>query len=337
VASVGGQVHFGYYTGTSPEWEVVPIKERIYSSPTLADLDQDGLPEVFIGTDEGKLYCFDGKTRVREFLIDVRDELSKSKGVVYEENLELRSPCGIGDITGDGTPDIVVTTRQGIILFFDGSTRTLLGVEEFNKPKTYLPGRHSAPLFADLDGDNRMDVIATSNAGEVRAFRKGIGGIQTLWEYSLGEKNRLIGTPALGDLNKDGTMDIVVGGEDGGITLLNGRLGASERLLWQDFTGEVSITASPTIADVNGDGFLDILIMDDNHRLSLYSTNSQVFKNDILWGMVYGSPTHEGSLTLRQRSAGSYQISFLLSLILFLGTFFNFSIVQIRRRSKIER
>jgi outer membrane protein assembly factor BamB len=336
VASVGGQVHFGYSRGTSPEWEAVSLHERVYSSPTLADFDQDGFFEVLIGTDEGMLYGLDGKTREREFIVDVKDELSKSMGVKYVEDLQFRSPCSAGDITGDGTPDIIATARQGIILFFDGLTRSLLGFKKFKRPERLLPERHSAPLIADLNGDHRMDVISTSNAGDIRAFMRGTGGIQPLWEFALGEKNRLIGTPALGDVNKDGTPDIVVCGEDGKISLLDGRFGARERLLWQDSVS-VSITTSPAIADVDGDGSLDILITDNLHNLTLFNTNSRVFKNEIIWGMLYGSSSHQGSLILQKRSVGIYQIFFLFSLVFFFGNLANFSIVQVRRRRKIEK
>ena len=337
VASVGGQVHFGYMKGTNPEWKAVPLEERVYSSPTLADFDADGILEVLIGTDEGMLYGFDGKTREKKIALDVKDELSKRMGVKFEEDLQFRSPCGAGDMTGDGTPDMVAIARQGMIFFFDGKTRNLLEYKKFNRPERLLPERHSAPLLADLDGDKNTDAIATSNSGEVYAFRKGIGGIQVLWEFSLGSANRLIGTPALGDVNKDGFVDVVIGGEDGRISILNGRSGISDRLLWQDSSEGIPITSSPLLSDVNGDGSLDILVMDVNHKVSFYKTNSRVFKNEVLWGMLYGFPTHTGNLFIQPRHTGILQTFFVLSIILLLGTSLNFIMVRARRRKKIER
>ncbi|HII07119.1 MAG TPA: VCBS repeat-containing protein, partial [Methanotrichaceae archaeon] len=95
-----------YFKGFIDSFRAIPIDETvtgdwiqtakpIWSSPALADIDDDGELEIVVGTNEGKLYVFnqDG-SRVAGFPTTAEDSICSSPA--------------IADLNGDGSLDIVV-------------------------------------------------------------------------------------------------------------------------------------------------------------------------------------------------------------------------------------
>jgi MYXO-CTERM domain-containing protein len=157
-----------------------------------------------------------------------------------EHDRTLSSPA-IGDVDGDGSPDIVLGTNQNVqemgpvyAIHADGNDHAggpflenfpikILSIET-------LPlvgeGIFSSPALADVDGDGDMEIAIAGNAGPprvfdadgymVRAMENGVAG-DPIRDYgpmsdSQDKPLQVIFTnPAFGDLNNDGRLDLMQG------------------------------------------------------------------------------------------------------------------------------
>ena len=140
------------------------------ASPTLADLDADGVLDVAIGTfgsEHGKgaggsVYAWKGDgTAIAGF------PTSSGGGVVLGQIVTA-------DLDADGGQDLLVATGA-LIKAIDGST----GAELFKLGEGKNVGFQNSPVVADIDADGRLDVIAAGTvntaAGDGRIYRWQLG------------------------------------------------------------------------------------------------------------------------------------------------------------------
>jgi FG-GAP-like repeat len=178
-------------------------------------------------------------------------------------------PAGlaVGDLNGDGKPDIVVTNFG-----FSGTVSVLLnnGNGTFGAKADYAAGHYPKGVtLADLRGTGKDDIIvgdyyndAETSGGVSVLLNNGSGTGFSRTSYTTGG----YGTTgvAVGDLHGNGKLDIVaaVGNFSGLVSVLpgngNGTFGARN-----DYATD-SYPYSVAVADVNGDGKLDIVTANDN-------------------------------------------------------------------------
>ncbi len=190
------------------EWEAGNV--GCMAMPVVADLDGDGLPEVLvnegygIGTGTIRVYRGDGSGLVMT--------LSAAAG--------YGSPAAVGDVTGDGNPDIVVVNEYANSLMAVGDYTIKL----FNNAGFLLwESDHfvgldfdyaTAPVISDMDHDGHVEIIAgrvilnaDGSTRGVGAHGRGSYGITTFGQYTLSEAS----VPAVADLDLDGVEEVIVG------------------------------------------------------------------------------------------------------------------------------
>lgn len=122
------------------------IGEVNFGSPALADFDNDGTLEIVIGTDEG-LYVFYGNGN----LVDGWPVSTPTSDVA------------IGDVNGDGNPDIVygsLTEEKLYARNFDGSVLD-------GWPKMISGTVYYSPAIADLDNDGDVEIVYSTTEDKV--------------------------------------------------------------------------------------------------------------------------------------------------------------------------
>ncbi|MFL5341255.1 MAG: CAP domain-containing protein [Gemmataceae bacterium] len=168
-----------------------------------------------------------------------------------------------GDLTGDGSDDIVVAPGAGttpLVRIYDG-----VSGQEVREFLAYDPSFTDGVNVAvgDVNGDGRLDIITGADSGggpHVKVFDGATGQqIRSFFAYNptFGGGVRV----AAGDVNGDGKTDIITGAGPGGgphVEVWDGATGLVMRSFFAyapNFIGGVHVGAG----DLNGDGRADVI------------------------------------------------------------------------------
>jgi subtilisin family serine protease len=359
-----------------PGW---PINQHLYTmscSPALADVDSDGLDEIFVVQGDFKLNGFgangtalagwpvvdnfpdgstpaiidldgDGDLEVIEGLGNINGE-----GFLYAYHHDgtpvvgfpatftgyLHASVVVGDVDGDGHPEIVVIDKTGSLwtqhaeaLIYSGS-----GALKRSIPLAGNTFFGTMPALADLDGDGVQEIIVQTEKtqmtdhtgypeGAINVVR-GDGTNYPGWPVMLPSGYQIGNSaPVIGDADGDGLPDIVLtlreyddGATDTtGLVLVYSRNG----VLHPHFPKTLPIGAGavPAIADIDADGRNEIIITGNywGADIGLYSGYyDKVWVYDLggpsygptLWGQFMGNARHTGASVTVNPNPRAYRL-----------------------------
>lgn len=198
----------------------IPEAAHLNGVPVLVDLTGNGRLELLVGSFNQGIFLY-------------RDEgaLGKPRFVPVGEGAIARPPRGnyfapaVGDLTGNGLPDLVVGEGSGRLTFFRNvggegepafelEPEALAGVEV---------GARSVPELVDAMGNGRLDLVVGGRDGRILVFENlGVGtdGLPRFREEGteLEAPFPRLAAPRLVDLSGNGRLDLLVGSQDGGVT-----------------------------------------------------------------------------------------------------------------------
>jgi hypothetical protein len=195
------------------------ILETIQSTPALYDINQDSRPEIFIGT--GNFYFNNSPDHpthgFRLFAFDSQGHFVPG----WEGGKALGGPVpaspAIGDITGDASPEIVISSLDKRLYAFHHNGQPVNGFpmtprNQFGEEGGQDVGK--TPILADFDGDGKMEIGLTLGWSPV--LIDGDGRILTNTDV-FNDPNTphyltdglLMNNLAVGDLNNDGNLEMV--------------------------------------------------------------------------------------------------------------------------------
>ncbi len=178
-------------------WENNVPNGKMYHGPTIADIDDDGVQEVIIGTYEGIIYCLNGTNGLIKWTYQLDDK-------VY-----IGAPTTIGDLNGDGKYEIAfIDFCNLVILTSDGK---LLWKYQMKENSTSFRGA----IFTDMNNDNILDVVFGNSAGELIALNGPDGAV--IFNLDLradyGKEFNIDHAPICADFNGDGLYELfIIGG-----------------------------------------------------------------------------------------------------------------------------
>jgi FG-GAP-like repeat/Abnormal spindle-like microcephaly-assoc'd, ASPM-SPD-2-Hydin len=194
--------------------------------------------------------------------------------VAYDSGGLSPTSIAIGDVNGDGKPDVVVAQCSGFYLgaICEGEVGVLLGNGNgtLQAAVNYSSDGDTtnAVALADLNGDGNLDILATNGStangnygGSVAVLLgNGNGTFQTAVTYDLGLDELGASGIAVADVNGDGVPDVVTTVPSIVAVFLgvgNGTLAPAI-----SFFGGIPGTSPAWVAaaDVNGDGKPDLMV-----------------------------------------------------------------------------
>jgi len=264
-------------------------------SVALGDLRGDGKLDIVLTSMDWEGNDFDGSVSV---LLGNGDGTFQP-AVSYNSGAQDAASVAIGDLNGDGIPDLVVAN------YGEPLVGVLLGNGDgtFQPAVTYGGGdaNLSSVVLGDLRGNGILDVIAKNGYIPVKRphsalgvlLGNGDGTLQTVVSY-LADGVALPSSPGVGsgvnslviaDVNGDGILDAVsvepcqslkhytdcVGNEDVSVLLGNGD-GTLQSPVAYSSNGFLAWGIA--VADVNGDGRPDLVVA--NYQVAPYVTNGTV-------------------------------------------------------------
>ncbi len=210
------------------------IEDTTWSSPALYDINGDGRLDILIGGDQtagGAINWSGGEFRAIEWTAGNNGACTNCKEIwKHQLNDTMWSSPAVGDIDGDGRPEVVVgggnfyNRSDGHKVFAwhvdDGSTVP-------GWPVTTGGSTMPSPALGDLTGNGIPEVVASSADGWVRAYN-GNGSLRWAthpWAFTPAQAGGPIASPIIADLNGDGRNDVAAG-NNYAYFILNGQTGA---------------------------------------------------------------------------------------------------------------
>jgi hypothetical protein len=241
----------------------------LYWQIGVADLDQDGQPEIFAGAN---VFNADGTLRWAgtegvgspvNGLANAADLLPENPGMELLAGRTVYDAWGgvvwnrpdlpdgltaVGDLNGDGQPEIVLTDYWGNDVYLLDRFGNVLG-------HYFVPeGRLMRPIVADVDGDLSAEAVLVT-LYQVRAMEWTDQGFVTKWSLPASD---LTGdsTAIAFDFDGDGASEILYRNESGWYILDGG----SGVVLSEIPFPSATLVEAPVVADIDNDGLTEIVV-----------------------------------------------------------------------------
>lgn len=180
--------------------------------------------------------------------------------VGYNPGVGPRNPFSspaVGDVTGDGVPEVVTGGMDGCTRVWSLSGAPVIGC-------LYDGGGavQSSPTLVDWDGNGVKDVIVTSVTGGIYGWK---GNGQSLFTFPTA--GGVLASAAVGDIDLDGKLDLAIATWGQRVTVY--RHDGSQ--LFSYFIYDTS-WSTPAIADLDGDGRPEVIVgadMDEGNAANL--------------------------------------------------------------------
>jgi len=175
-------------TASSPQFSSVPTDERFqgvdtgqYARATMGDIDGDGDLDLVTGASSGRVRVYRNTGSAQNIAYGAEangtplaEDMAYAQAIGLPDDVGEDSAPTLGDLDGDGDLDLMIGTAIGPILIYRNvGTPQAPSFQEAGDIQTSR--RRVAPILADLAGDDRVELLAGSNAGGLLYWAQGEG------------------------------------------------------------------------------------------------------------------------------------------------------------------
>ena len=245
-------------------------------SVVAADMNGDGKLDLVVASLCPNASCNDGSHGRVGILLGNGDGTFKPVQAYTTAGFGS-SAVAVGDLNGDGKPDVVVANQCSTVdCLSGGSVSVFLGNGDgtLQAAQTYASGGFTALslALADFNKDGHLDIVVANQCQDATCLHgnvgvllgTGTGTFQPVQTYSsAGYKTAAV---AVGDFNADGNPDLVVVNQcqdntcvTGGVSVLLGN-GDGTFQAAQTYSSVGAQADGVVVADVNGDGRPDLVV-----------------------------------------------------------------------------
>ncbi len=243
-----GQIRIYHHTGAPlAGWPQSSGLTYGYISPTLYDLDADGIPEVTIG----------GGSNVRVW----RGDGTVFPGFPKAVSGNVTGTLSAGDITGDGVPEILAVTLAGTLEAIQVDGQSVPGW-----PMSFgLSTSYASATIGDLDGDGIRDALVVGyqfgSYTRIHAYR-GTGASLPGFPITY-PSVQTYACPVLADGDGDGDLELWNGGKVNGPANFYAWDHAGAALPGWPVYADANLEGSCIVVDFDADGMMEIAVGDN--------------------------------------------------------------------------
>ncbi|MBA4853678.1 FG-GAP-like repeat-containing protein [Emticicia sp. BO119] len=261
--------------------------------PKLIDLDGDGLLDMIIGEQEGKLVHY------KQTAVNTMNFTLVTSNFNTIDVGDVASPT-FTDLDGDNLLDLIIGRFTGTLAHYEQASLNSLTfnlvTNTFNSIS--LGNVAPKPTFTDLDGDGLLDLIVGKSDNNLSHYEQASANSLIFNLVTSSFINTSIGTsPNFTDFDNDGLLDL--------ITAKNGKIihyqqasanSLAFNLVSDDFSAiSIFSTFYPTIADIDGDGLLEVICGKSDGTLQAFEQIPGSFTNYLT---TVGIPTATQSILI---------------------------------------
>ncbi len=152
----------------------------------------------------------------------------------------------IGDLNGDGLPDLIVSGRDGPVVWYEAPHWTRHTIAEKSASE-------SGSAAGDIDGDGDVDVVVGTT------WYENTGQGQTWIAHQLPDTGAGTHDILIADVNNDGKADIVMRGETASLVFIF--LQGATKDEWREVVLDPGVGRNGLdVADIDGDNKLDVVV-----------------------------------------------------------------------------